>query len=761
MNENTPGREPVQILQMSLPRCANTFGVAPCAASAAIGGECFNTRATCQDPENYRATPINISKVTVEYRNGSIIDAGATLVRDADAIFHARVSLAATPDGTIFAAGSSSHYVYMGFDSGDLRVFAGGTGANQAIQDTIDLSAYANSTVELFFEIEPNNTGAVWLYDPVTYQITQLASLTVPSAGTFPSNLFCADTDGQVGGDGGNTYGSEASGDFNGYIGFVRYYASQTLDVSESDQYVTQLYFGLPQQGKPRDDLRIRPMLQRVSPVASKINISTESRNLSPLGSRASLNFDMADAVSTDRDVDPYYSTRPYRVEDGGRGLFWERMRPRHLYGFLGCDVRVYDGYAGQYLSEMQTRFYILDTFDLFGSDTAAFRARDVLTRAEPEKAQYPKQSQGQLAADLTDVATSMTTTGHILVDYPSSGTVRIGEELITYSAIVDNMDDTFTWTITGRGTDGSTADDHETDDVVQECVRITGASVYEALEQIFSEGTDIEGQYLDLAGWFDVIEQDLTTYTVSTILTEPNSTTMYAGELARDCGFYMWWDERETKVKIRAINSLTIVPMLLNDDDNLIAGSVSYRERPEDRVDELWFAYQPRDYTQKNDRATDYSEVYIRQIADRKYTLPAVRKIFSRWLTLDSDVISTTSRIGRQYDEVPVELTFKLDAKDRSLWVGDVIRVQNLRRRDQFGNIDERLYVITSANEVASGEILQYTAEDTTTLGVAYLVTPNSQPDYTGDPSTDGIYFFITDNNGKNPDGTDGAVIR
>lgn len=49
------GREPIQIIELDLGYCANTFGVSPCTASAASGSECFNTRATCQDPDNYNA----------------------------------------------------------------------------------------------------------------------------------------------------------------------------------------------------------------------------------------------------------------------------------------------------------------------------------------------------------------------------------------------------------------------------------------------------------------------------------------------------------------------------------------------------------------------------------------------------------------------------------------------------------------------------------------------------------------------------------
>ena len=49
-------RRPVQVLRMTVDKCALTFGVAPCTVSAATGKECYNTFKTCQDTANYDRT---------------------------------------------------------------------------------------------------------------------------------------------------------------------------------------------------------------------------------------------------------------------------------------------------------------------------------------------------------------------------------------------------------------------------------------------------------------------------------------------------------------------------------------------------------------------------------------------------------------------------------------------------------------------------------------------------------------------------------
>lgn len=55
------------IFEMDLDFCNNTYGVAPCTASGSAGFECFNCRATCQDPENYDEGTLTLRYSKNEY----------------------------------------------------------------------------------------------------------------------------------------------------------------------------------------------------------------------------------------------------------------------------------------------------------------------------------------------------------------------------------------------------------------------------------------------------------------------------------------------------------------------------------------------------------------------------------------------------------------------------------------------------------------------------------------------------------------------
>ena len=47
------GKRPCTVLELTVDKCSNVYGVAPCTASGAVGSECYNTFSTCQVKANY------------------------------------------------------------------------------------------------------------------------------------------------------------------------------------------------------------------------------------------------------------------------------------------------------------------------------------------------------------------------------------------------------------------------------------------------------------------------------------------------------------------------------------------------------------------------------------------------------------------------------------------------------------------------------------------------------------------------------------
>jgi hypothetical protein len=50
--------------ELDIPRCANTYGVAPCTAALTGDNKCFNSRASCQDLPNFRVGYPLVESVT-------------------------------------------------------------------------------------------------------------------------------------------------------------------------------------------------------------------------------------------------------------------------------------------------------------------------------------------------------------------------------------------------------------------------------------------------------------------------------------------------------------------------------------------------------------------------------------------------------------------------------------------------------------------------------------------------------------------------
>jgi len=70
-SETTPGRQLIQLVEIQQPRCALTYGVAPCTAAIGTTGtdKCYNTNFTCQDTANYDGTDLIKWRFTTQNAN--------------------------------------------------------------------------------------------------------------------------------------------------------------------------------------------------------------------------------------------------------------------------------------------------------------------------------------------------------------------------------------------------------------------------------------------------------------------------------------------------------------------------------------------------------------------------------------------------------------------------------------------------------------------------------------------------------------------
>lgn len=127
------------------------------------------------------------------------------------------------------------------------------------------------------------------------------------------------------------------------------------------------------------------------------------------LGTRSSLRVTMSDFPWSDTGpgFDKYLADRTY--DPYSQGTFWGKFRARHP-SLRGRPIRVIRGELGQSLDEMETRHYVVESFDGPGRDGSfTIIAKDVLKLLDGDRAQAPKMNSGFLFTDINSSATSAT----------------------------------------------------------------------------------------------------------------------------------------------------------------------------------------------------------------------------------------------------------------------------------------------------------------------------------------------------------------
>lgn len=764
MSETTLGREPVQVLEILTPKCANTQGTAPCTAAETGDDRCFNTRNTCTDVNNFQAIPLfhlDADLTLAQGETGSQTENG-----DNDYIVEIDLRVPSDPSGVLFEIGSGTDGIYIGFNSGNLvaRCGDGGSpGANTARTTFAETTLLGRElTLIAVFSRDAGNDQTVTLYHFCTcsLELTQLGTDT----STGDSGAIFDSGDYGVGTVGTSTVTGEDSTDYNGTITAVRFYTNQTATLTPSaNAYRQRYFFDDGRKAKPSDDIYILPAMTNLQTVGTRLNVLNADERYEPLGRRAYLSASFADFAHTDFIFDPYLSSRTYDPLD--RSTFWAKWLYRNKYGKTRAIVNVYSGYDGDALTDMRKQTYIVDRL-IWDGRQAQLEARDFLSLTEFRRAQVPAQSTGLLAAEMDESQTSFTITGDVTDEYPTSGTIRIDDELMTYTGIsYSSSSGETTFTGVTRGTDGSTAATHDVDELAQICRRYTNQRIDTVLEELLIDDARIPATFVDLAAFTDQYDEYLDAYTLTTLISEPTAVERLVGELAEQCSFIIWWDEREQLVKLQAIRALDPVSVIFTEASNIVRDSFRLEERPKERLTTISFHYNPRDFAGDLEKPTNFKNVLVtsnsRAQGDNLYgRLPQVREVFSRWLTTEAQVNQTTSRISVRFEDVPMYATFVVDARDRQYWVGDYCKIYHDAIVDKNGAQDQsRRWLIIEAEEIEAGHAQRLVAVDITLDGLIYRITENSLTTYTAEDFAD-ANAFITDADGLNPDGSIGATI-
>lgn len=508
----------------------------------------------------------------------------------------------------------------------------------------------------------------------------------------------------------------------------------------------------------------IIPSLISVSTVPARINLAGGDSNAQPIGKRAACSIVFNDHPHTDNRVDPYLSGRSWNPMDANRGSFWARWIARNPYR-QNTEVIVYEGYAGQALSAMTKRTYFMQSIQHSGSSgKVTITGKDILARVEERKAQAPLASPGVLQADIVNNANTFEATGATDASYSASGTLRVGDEVMTYTGRA-NSTNGVTFTGVSRGTDSTIAAAHSAEDSVQQCLRFDDANIDAALQTLLEDYAGISTSWMNLAGWATERDEYLSFFKLNGLVTEPTGVTELVSSILLQSLTYAWWDERTAQIEIKAVRGIDALPPLITAEHNIIEDSFSIPERPNDRASQAWVYYGKRTPIESNTSPASFKAVEIfadlESETDNLYGEQSIRKVWATFLEAAATAGTVASKIVTRFSETPSNCNFSLDAKDRAYWLGDQVRISHPLDVNEFGERQVRIWTIIQAEEVKHGEVVKYVAEDTTLYGRISYVMADGSADYPGQETAPFRNAYVGDSDGLLSDGNVCARIN
>ena len=493
----------------------------------------------------------------------------------------------------------------------------------------------------------------------------------------------------------------------------------------------------------------------------STINPVNSNRNVAPLGQRAVATLTFDDHPHSDLLVDKYVAERAY--DPLKKSTFWAKWLARNPY-YQNRPIRIFEGYQGQDLSEMRVRHYLIDSVQ--GPDASGrvrVVAKDPLNLADRERSQVPEASPGLLDAQINESVTQIDIAQALLTDYDASGTVRIGDEIMTYTTRAQVGDLVRLSGIT-RGSDGTIAEPHREDANVQKCIRYTNERVWDVIYDLLTTYANIPAQFIDKDAWDEEGEEFLIGFEVSALLSRPAGVSSVLNEIFDQVLAYIWWDERDQEIKFRSIRAIPNAGSI-NDQANILADSFDLKTDPRQRFSQIWIYFGQRNAALPVDVESNYDQLRIRadlEVEDPDlYGETRIRKVFARWIQTDAQAITLSVRLLDLSLDNPKKLRIRLDAKDRAFWTADVLQVQHRNLVDEFGDPLTERYQILSAEEVEPGEVVEYGLQNFAipVLRVGFYTEADAlnYDQYTEEQIEAERLSFYSDEDGLMPDGSAG----
>lgn len=415
----------------------------------------------------------------------------------------------------------------------------------------------------------------------------------------------------------------------------------------------------------------IPAILGDVAGSEQEINIAGFKPNIGSLGVRASVKVRLQDFPDRDTLTDPYWEQRLSGAAQANgigydpmnRGTFWTKFKSRNP-NYAGRPLRVITGRvsnAGDFIPEV-TRSYVMTEMKGPGkAGEVEITASDVLALASDKMAQAPVVSRGRILADMNATQTTLTLSpAGIGPEYPTTGYITIGSELLRYTRTGDNM-------TVERGMLGSTASTHSANDTAQLAFHVNRLRADYVIQSLLINYAKIPASYIDYVEWKNEFDRWGDSLVLSATICKPTGVTTLIGEI-NQLGITVWWDEVTQKIRVRLNRPPDATPATWSDRDNIM--SVEQEDNDDERATRIAFWHVQIDPTKelgKENFLRGYINVFVDGESPNFYGESRTKTIYSRWLNHGADSAGKviTGRLLNRYKIAPITYTVTVDSKD------------------------------------------------------------------------------------------------
>ena len=139
------------------------------------------------------------------------------------------------------------------------------------------------------------------------------------------------------------------------------------------------------------DDVYSIPSLGAFKVSLPEFNIGARDTRTKVLGKFGSCSATFKDLPFSDNHLDPYVSERDYNPLENG--TFWTKFLSRNPY-YNDWKIRLYDGFVGQTIAQMNVREYRIDKItNPNSSGSVTVTALDLMRKTDSDKALFPPAS--------------------------------------------------------------------------------------------------------------------------------------------------------------------------------------------------------------------------------------------------------------------------------------------------------------------------------------------------------------------------------